>query len=688
MLAPSLAPDRAQIEIFVEGLFRHASPEGYVSVRAFYEDDAGKSFRISTTRIAGGLNYLIDVAEDDATRAAQFPKPVVFCPPIATFLTRDKAREVDLLEGLTLSVESDTRPRQARAKLEALLGPATFVIRSGGVWTDPATGETEDKLHLHWRLRTPARGDALVRLKRARDLAARLVGGDPTAKSVAHPMRWPGSWHRKGVPVMCAIETANLDAEIDLDAALAALEGVVSTAPPASKAAGEEHHDAADQDHSWEAQIAGVISGENYHRALVVLAGKVLKGGMADSTAVNMLRGLMNSSTAPHDDRWQARYDDIPRAVSTARDKLGPSTHKAQDPKEGDPGVLQSARASTFTMTAIQWFWPDRYAIGKLGLLVGLPDEGKGQIFADMAATATKGGAWPCNEGHAPKCNVVMLGAEDDPSDTVVPRLVAAGADLDAIEIISMVRNEQKKRMFSLVTDLPLLRAKIIEMGGVKLVLIDPISAYLGMGKVDTFRTSDVRAVLGPLVELAAELQVAIVGILHFNKKVDITNALLRISDSLAFGATSRHVYAVVDDAENKRKLMVKAKNNLAKSGQKALAYNFGEREVGTDPNTKQKIVAPHILWHPKHVDVTASEAMQASKSPAARDDAKKFLADLLASGPLPKREIEEAADANGIAARTLRRAKAELKVEAKKDGENGAWRWHAPVINRRHDDD
>ena len=96
------------------------------------------------------------------------------------------------------------------------------------------------------------------------------------------------------------------------------------------------------------------------------------------------------------------------------------------------------------------------------------------------------------------------------------------------------------------------------------MLLIDPISAYLGVGKVDSFRTTDVRAVLAPVVELAGQLKVAIVGIMHFNKKIDVTNALLRISDSLTFGATARHVYAVVDDAENKRKLMVRAKNNLA----------------------------------------------------------------------------------------------------------------------------
>jgi putative DNA primase/helicase len=201
----------------------------------------------------------------------------------------------------------------------------------------------------------------------------------------------------------------------------------------------------------------------------------------------------------------------------------------------------------------------------------------------------------------------------------------------------------------------------------------------LGIGKVDSFRTTDVRAVLSPLVELASELKVVVFGIMHFNKKVDITNALLRISDSLAFGATSRHVYAVVDDAENKRKLVVKAKNNLAKAGQKALAYNFGQRDVGKDTVTEQTISAPYILWHAEPVDVTATEAMQTSRSPAARNEAKKFLADLLAAGPMPRKEIDEAAEGNGISARTLFRAKKELNIIAKKDAEHGGWTWRLP---------
>jgi putative DNA primase/helicase len=169
-----------------------------------------------------------------------------------------------------------------------------------------------------------------------------------------------------------------------------------------------------------------------------------------------------------------------------------------------------------------------------------------------------------------------------------VPRFAAADADLDRIHIIKMVRDDKNgSRMFSLVSDIEALRRKIIEIGDVRLVLIDPISAYLGVGKVDSFRGTDVRAVLTPLTTLAVDTKVAVIGVMHFNKKTDVTNALLRISDSLAFGAVARHVYGVIDDAENKRKLFVRAKNNVAaKSKNQTLSYWFGVRTVGTDEAT------------------------------------------------------------------------------------------------------
>jgi hypothetical protein len=218
------------------------------------------------------------------------------------------------------------------------------------------------------------------------------------------------------------------------------------------------------------------------------------------------------------------------------------------------------------------------------------------------------------------------------------------------------------------------------------MIVIDPITAYLGIGKIDSFRATDVRAVLGPLKEFAAELQLSVLAVMHFNKKVDITNVLLRISDSLAYGAAARHVYGVVDDPENHRKLFVKGKNNLAPRDQKTLAFSFADTEVGTDKKTGLPIRAPHIVWHPDPVDITATEALQAaaeSKSPSARDNAKEFLSTLLDKGPIGSKDVHEAAKENGISRMTLRRAADELKIEVRKDGPivNGEriWQWHLP---------
>jgi hypothetical protein len=294
-------------------------------------------------------------------------------------------------------------------------------------------------------------------------------------------------------------------------------------------------------------------------------------------------------------------------------------------------------------MTAIDWLWPERFALGKLGLLVGLPDEGKGQIFADIAARVTKILLWPCGEGVAPQGNVILLSAEDAPGDTVVPRLAAAGADLDRIEIVSMVVNtDAKERMFSLATDLALLRRKIAEVGKVKLVLIDPISAYLGVGKIDSFRTTDVRAVLAPVVDLAADLNVAIIGIMHFNKKTDVSNALLRISDSAMSSP------------------WLTTRKTIASCSSKQNTISLGE----------------------------AMQPTTGTKSPAARDEAKKFLLDLLSSGQVPSSDVEDAAKGNGIAVRTLNRAKTDLDIVAKKNGPNGTWTWSLPEQKKHWNDD
>ena len=442
--------------------------------------------------------------------------------------------------------------------------------------------------------------------------------------------------------------------------------------------------------HKWTPECVAALA----ERHLIILQDHDKKGEQYAAAAQRKL-ALTAASTriVPTSHLWKhlSKNRDL-RAGDDVEDwiKLGGDVRKLLDicRKIAVVGsiTLESMCATDVEIEDYEWMWPGRLALKKIALIVGLPDEGKGLVLSDIAARITRGSPWPCDEGVAPIGNVILLTAEDDIADTIVPRLMA-GADLARVTIIKMAREMGKERMFSLLSDLQALRQTITGIGDVAVVMIDPVSAYLGIGKVDSFRATDVRAMLGPLKVLAEELRVSILGIMHFNKKTDVTNVLLRISDSHAYGAAARHVYGVINDPDNQRRLFVKGKNNIARYEQKTLAFGIDEREVGTDKKTGKPIRRPYVVWHGEPVDITATEALQAAsenKSPSARDKAKRFLTDLLQNGPVASKDVHEAAKENGISPATLRRAADGLGVDIKKDGplnekKEITWRWHLP---------
>ena len=378
---------------------------------------------------------------------------------------------------------------------------------------------------------------------------------------------------------------------------------------------------------------------------------------------------------------------------------LGGTPRKARKGNGRDADIEQkpetslvTRKASSYTMSAIDWFWPERFARGKLGLIGGLPDRGKGLILADICACATAKHPLPCDEGFMPQGRVLYFTAEDDIEDTLVPRLVAAAANLDKIEIVVMVMpgEQEKPRTFNLTTDLDLLRKKLEDFPDTVAVLIDPVSAYLGVGKINAHSTTDVRGFLMPLKDLAKDRSVAIIGVMHFNKKTDVHDAMLRISDSLAYTATARHVYCVIDhpDIEHLR-LFMKAKNNATApngSGSKTLGYQTGARKVGYDKKRQKEIWAPHVIWSQSYiVDITATEAMQAAAGGKSvgkeRREAETFLKNKLAMGEVMVKDIEdEAKHVHAISPRTLRRAKEKLGVLSERA--TGGWVWKLPSVN------
>ena len=178
--------------------------------------------------------------------------------------------------------------------------------------------------------------------------------------------------------------------------------------------------------------------------------------------------------------------------------------------------ALISRKANLIPPEKVDWLWPGRLARGKQTCFAGEPGTGKSQLSISIIAAITTGGDWPCGEGRAPIGNAIILSAEDGAADTIVPRLMAAGADLDRVHIISAVRNPGRgdNRTFNLQTDIELLERKIAEIGEVGIVNIDPVSSYLG--KIDSHKNSEVRSVLEPLSEMADRTRVAILSVTIF----------------------------------------------------------------------------------------------------------------------------------------------------------------------------
>jgi Protein of unknown function (DUF3987) len=319
-----LEPDRNQLEIFVQGLFRHCNGGGVVSLRTFFEDaDVNDPpARIIATPLKGGLNFLIEAAEDEARRAAQHPRAAVFCPPVATFTSTKHAREIDLFEGPVLLVELDKNPRAALATLENLLGFATFVVRSGGTWTDPKTGTVEDKLHAYWRLKGPAHGKAaLDKLKRLRRLATDLVGADPSSIPINHPIRWAGSWHRKAAPRLCEIvsPTSQVDNELDLDVALAALEAV---SPPGAQTGAQTGTQigtgpGGQATLDWDEAFGEIIRGEKFHPALTPLASSFAAHAVPEAAARGVLGALLTNTQTKDPARLRRRDTELAKLKDT-----------------------------------------------------------------------------------------------------------------------------------------------------------------------------------------------------------------------------------------------------------------------------------------------------------------------------------------------------------------------------------
>ena len=334
--------------------------------------------------------------------------------------------------------------------------------------------------------------------------------------------------------------------------------------------------------------------------------------------------------------------------------------------------LLRSVRVSTVEPKPIHWLWQDKIALGKLTLLSGDPGLGKSLVSLAITAAVSLGARWPVGADTAPQGSVVMLSAEDGIADTIRPRLDAAGANCEAVHVVQASidydkDDEPSERLFSLATDIDAMEVFIRRLGDCKLVVIDPISAYLG--KTDSHKNAEVRAVLSPVATLAEKLNVAVVAITHLNKGAG--SAMYRSIGSIAFTAAARASWVVTKDRDDPhRRLVLPVKNNLAQD-RLGMAYRVETGEAG----------APVVMWEPNPVDIDINDALSTMSDEfgGMRRDAIDWLQTELKDGPVSSKDMQKRAREAGHSWATVRRAQVELGIKPYVRKFAQGWWWDLP---------
>jgi AAA domain len=266
---------------------------------------------------------------------------------------------------------------------------------------------------------------------------------------------------------------------------------------------------------------------------------------------------------------------------------------------------------------------------------------------------------------------VIILAAEDGAGDTLVPRLMAAGADLSNVRIVPAVyQNDDSSLMILTLPDHIKAVEATISSSNARLAIIDPLNSFLSP-KIDSHRDQDVRRVLAALGAMAERTNCAILMIRHLNKQADVGKAMYRGNGSIGLLAACRAGFLVAsEDGNEDLRLLACVKSNLAK---KPPTLKFAIRSVRPNCANKNVDEVPVIEWLGTS-ELKADELL--AETGGQVKAAKEFLLGFLADGPKGSSEVEESAKASDIALSTLKRARkilrAEKRIRSTKDGPGG----------------
>jgi putative DNA primase/helicase len=319
----------------------------------------------------------------------------------------------------------------------------------------------------------------------------------------------------------------------------------------------------------------------------------------------------------------------------------------------------------------MEWLWAERIPLGLLTFVVGEACLGKSQLLAFVASVVTRGGEWPDGTGNAPQGKVLMLAAEDDYATAVVPRLMAAAADLDLVMGHQFQFQQDEEALLRALGD------TLAADTSIRLILVDPIRSFVP-SKIFNDPTL-VRAFFPKLQALAARYGVALVLVDHLSKFAS-KSALDGIRGTVDYGAQFRAGFGVArhpDDPD--LRCLTDMKPNYT-GGLPTLGFFFNSVLVGEGIKTSAIEFEPDPIPYTKDELFGRRPGGLPSRTISREDEAKAFLLDVLASGPLTANEIYALGDERGVKKRTIERAKGKLKIECAKTGQNGAWVWSLPT--------
>ena len=324
----------------------------------------------------------------------------------------------------------------------------------------------------------------------------------------------------------------------------------------------------------------------------------------------------------------------------------------------------------------ITWLWHGWLPAGKLTILAGSAGTGKTTLALGLAATLTSGGRWPDGAGQVSPGNVLIWSSEDAADDTLVPRLIASGADLTRCHFIDGVMENGSKEAFDPAHDIHALNKAVLALGGVSLLIVDPIvSAVSG----DMHRANDVRRSLQALVDFAETHSCAVLGISHFAKGGAGRSPQDRVIGSQAFGALARMVLVAAKEESGNRRVLARAKSNIARDDG-GVSYSLDVVNIDGGIETTR------VLWEGV-ITGTAREILgdveydEDENDTSSRDDLERMLIDTLreAGGRMPAKALQAEIRDAGHSWDAAKRIKKSLGIEAVKASMGGPWTWCLP---------